>query len=102
MSTRVDLFAEPYTRRLRVLQAPGPDRKRARILGRGDPVFPTQGFWKQGFSESWKCGLALMRKLVFRDHYARVFASRSNICQVTRKPLFPKPLFMSPRGMIRL
>ena len=36
--------------------------------------------------------LALTRKLVFRDHYARVFTSRSNIFQVTRKPLFSKPL----------
>ena len=36
--------------------------------------------------------LALMRKLVFRGHEARVFACRSNICQVTRRYLFPKPL----------
>ena len=41
--------------------------------------------------------LALMRQLAFRDHYARVFASRANICQVTRKPLFPKLLSREPQ-----
>ena len=41
--------------------------------------------------------LGLMRTVVFRDHEARVFASRSNIFQVTRKPLFLKPLFIEPQ-----
>ena len=41
--------------------------------------------------------LALMRTVVFRDHYARVVASRSNVCQVSRKPLFPKPLLRKPQ-----
>ena len=41
--------------------------------------------------------LALMRKLVFRDHQARVLASRENTCQVTRKPLLPKPLLREPQ-----
>ena len=47
--------------------------------------------------------LVPVRTLVFRDHQAGVFASLPNIFQVTRKPLFPKPLLREgfPSGIIR-
>ena len=35
---------------------------------------------------------ALVRKLAFRDRYASVFATQSNIVQVTRKTCFQKPM----------
>ena len=61
------------------------------------PVFPKQGFWKQGFSESWKCALGSCENLCLGitkpgfSHPGQTFIrSRENPC-------FQNPCLWNPR-----
>ena len=56
---RQDLAGVPHTTPIPAWRC---EKKRGPLAGL--PVVPKQGFWKQGFSESWKCALGSCKTFV--------------------------------------